>query len=228
MKLEVNSNHKKVNLRNILSNITPRRLKSGIAALFISGSLVLGVKNEAYADDLNPSIEYSETINDIQVIIPDGENKREIYNSLNKPYLEEITISDLKKINTLSINTDEDISFLKYCTNLESLSLKCSTYEGIKNFDNIPSSNKLKTIALACSGAPISKNHANFLINSPNISYLYINNSTIIEDGVLGDMQNLNSIELFSDYGSEGFDTNLKDLVNIKTLKNLIINTYSN
>ena len=81
MKLEVNSNHKKVNLRSILSNISPRRLKSGIAALFISGSLVLGVKNEAYAEDLNPSIEYSETINngiEYAYVFTDNEVKQQV------------------------------------------------------------------------------------------------------------------------------------------------------
>ena len=143
MKLEVNSNHKKVNLRNILSNITPRRLKSGIAALFISGSLVLGVKNEAYADDLNPSIEYSETINDIQVIIPDGYNRKSVCDRLGKSSNDIITTSDLESITSLNIDTEDDVSFLKYCTNLEHLSLKCNTYEGIKDMANIPSFDKL-------------------------------------------------------------------------------------
>ena len=84
MKLEVNSNHKKVNLRNILSNITPRRLKSGIAALFISGSLVLGVKNEAYADDLNPTIEYRESLEREKGYLQKPDSQVDLYQNNSK------------------------------------------------------------------------------------------------------------------------------------------------
>ncbi|MGM9877731.1 MAG: transglutaminase-like domain-containing protein, partial [Bacilli bacterium] len=183
------------------------------------------VKNEAYADDLNPSIEYSETVNDIQVIIPEGYNRKSVCDKLGKSSTDIITTSDLENLTTLYVSTDDDVSFLKYCTNLEYLSLKCNTYEGIENLANIPSFDKLKSVSFSCSGGPISKEQVSFLINSPNISYICLNNSTNFKDGVLSSIKGLDTIELTAGLDNS-YNTNLDDLVNIKSLKNLIINSY--
>lgn len=227
MKLEVNKNHKKANLKNILLRITPRRIKAGVTALFLSATLVSGIKTEAYADDLNGGVEYSEVVNDVQVVVEDGYNKRNIYDALKKPSEEKLTVSDLQSIKYLSLQANDDLSFLKYCTNLESIAIKCSTYDGIQNLSNIPSLNSLNDVSLNCYGERISKENASFLINSPNIRTLHLGSNTNFEDGVLSSMDRLDTIELFEvDYG-ETCDMRFDDFKNIKSLKNIKLRSYA-
>ena len=130
MRLEINVNHIKANVRNYKSNSLQKFVASGLLAL----SLFSGSMN-VIADDIDPKIEVNQNIKQqLDVYLEEKDN----YNA-----------SDLNNLLFFSLMIEEDsnLSWLKYCNNLEELMISygekvnsmntTSTIEGLENLKKL-------------------------------------------------------------------------------------------
>ena len=173
MELEVNKNHKKIDLSKI-----KKPLKRVSAGVLVSLCLFSGITTgKAYTDKFieeQPSITFEQQ-EDIIVNVPKS-CRLNISLLVGKKENEEITASDLEKIKYLNIPVDDafDPSFLSYCTNLKDLTLVSLTENMIEIISEMPKIESLESLTLynMFLNIDLTKDNTTFLDNNPNIKYL--------------------------------------------------------
>ena len=237
MKLEVNTNHKKAKPLSLLQPI--KKITIGVLGTTIIISTYSGeVPVKAYSLDEESSISQEEIYNQEEVNIPES-LRSEISYKVGKIPGDTITKSDLKNITILSLSGEipEDMQFLQYCDNLESLyvivrdetNLDFLTYaKSIKKLEltfqtlnnekieTIPAIPQLESISFYSLWYNMELNIENlkFLNQMPNvkkISFSYIRLSPDCEEY----LSKMEEIQLGT---SETYDIDFKKLIGLKKL----------
>lgn len=215
MELEVNKNHKKIDLSKI-----KKPLKRVSAGVLVSLCLFSGITTgKAYADnfiDEQPSITFEQQ-EELIVNVPKS-CRLNISLLVGKKENEEITASDLEKIKYLNISVDDafDPSFLSYCTNLKDLTLVSLTDNMIDIISEMPKIESLESLTLynMFLNIDLTKDNTAFLDNNPNIKYLEIDGITM-HPGVEETFKNIKTLRLGP---QENIDIDFSKLTNLELL----------
>ena len=229
MELEVNKSHKKIDLSHI-----KKPLVRFTAGTLVSLCIFSGMANTNAKVDIeippapveitevvdNEDIAYEETILenvDYKVAVPE-KYRFNILFQVNKTEADEIYASDLQQIEYLNISVDkeEDFSFLKHCTNLKQLQITCLNENSIDYISNIPTIKSLESLSLYNIFLDLELNEKNivFLENNPSIKYLEI-------DGILlvpGIEEELNKLDTLRLSNSLNVDIDFSKLTELKHL----------
>lgn len=214
MELEVNKSHKKIDLKN-LKRSSRNILIGGIVGL----SIFSGVnQTPVYASSASINSDESsnvdipdEYISAIQTCLPYGMS------------IDNITKSDLEKLDFLYLMLDEDspsLDFLKYCKNLKSLSInlrcdgnKCSALSTINSLENL---SEVGIYSLD-KNYTLYSNDLEFIDTSSNLEKLSISNCDLAP----GVEENINKVKVF-DYSMDNYarsvDIDFSKLTNLEKL----------
>lgn len=214
MELEVNKSHKKIDLKN-LKRSSRNILIGGIVGL----SVFSGVnQTPVYASSASVSSDASsnidipdEYISAIQTCLPNGMS------------IDNISKSDLEKLNFLYLMLDEDspsLDFLKYCKNLKSLSInlrcegnKCGALSTINSLENL---SEVGIYSLD-KNYTLYSSDLEFINTSSNLEKLSISNCDLAP----GVEENINKVKVF-DYNMDNYarsvDIDFSKLTNLDEL----------
>lgn len=212
MELEVNKSHKKIDLkkssRNILiGGIVGLSIFSGVNQTPVYASST-SISNDASSTDIDIPDEY---ISAIQTCLPNGMS------------IDNITKSDLERLDFLYLMLDEDSSsldFLKYCKNLKSLSInlrgdgnKCGALSTINSLENL---SEVGIYSLD-KNYTLCPSDLEFINTSSTLEKLSISNCDLTP----GVEDNINKVKVF-DYGlddySRSVDIDFSKLTNLDEL----------
>lgn len=191
-----------INKKKILY-LTQKAILTGTLSI----TLFSGTPINAYSKDINSKYinyyEYEED-DDKKVINVPEKYKEVIKKAINKINSDDITVGDLKILNPtyyFSIKVDDDnddLSWLNYCKNLNTLTISfnnCNSTKMLKNIKELPN---LKWLLLFNNGKILDftdDEDFNFIKESKHIELLDISGFNI-EPGVLENMTNLKRISL--------------------------------
>ena len=229
MDLEVNKSHKKIDLSHIKKPLVRFTAGTLVSLCIFSGMANTNAKVDV---EIPPSpveitevvdsndIAYEETILenvDYKVAVPE-KYRFNILFQVNKTEVDEIYASDLQQIEYLNISVDkeEDFSFLKHCTNLKQLQITCLDENSIDYISNIPTIKSLESLSLYNIFLDLELNDKNivFLENNPSIKYLEL-------DGILlvpGIEEELNKLDTLRLSNSLNVDIDFSKLTELKHL----------
>lgn len=214
MELEVNKNHKKIDLRKL-----KRSARSVLIGGIVGLSIFSGVnQTPVYASSTSVSSDVStdvdipdEYLSALQTCLPNGMS------------IDKITKSDLEKLDFLYLMLDENspsLDFLKYCKNMKSLSINlrcdgnmCNALSTINSLENL-------------SEVGIYSLDKNYTLNSSDLDF--VNSSSNLEkisisncDLAPGVEENINKAKIFDyrmdDY-SRSVDIDFSKLTNLNQL----------
>ena len=229
MELEVNKSHKKIDLSHIKKPLVRFTAGTLVSLCIFSGMANTNAKVDVEIPPApveitevvdNEDIAYEETILenvDYKVAVPE-KYRFNILFQVNKTEADEIYASDLQQIEYLNISVDkeEDFSFLKHCTNLKQLQITCLNENSIDYISNIPTIKSLESLSLYNIFLDLELNDKNivFLENNPSIKYLEL-------DGILlvpGIEEELNKLDTLRLSNSLNVDIDFSKLTELKHL----------
>ena len=141
MQLEINPNHIKVkfHIKKPLMKIAVGFLGTTLAISMFSGF----ASTVAYALE-NETTRIEQQLNDEYIVDIPQSAKKNICNRFGKTINDNITIKDLKSLDSMYINNiEDDMDFFKYCTNLETVIITAKNISSLEFLKNIPN---LKTL----------------------------------------------------------------------------------
>ena len=251
MKLEINKNHKKANLKNLKfkNRLTATFLSTVAAITIFSGCSKQNIFNQN--DNINPTeiVEVTEDYNifeynkDEDTIIKSKMQKISHNNQVDIPDMfknvllnfksnEEniITIEDLEKITELNLSTvtaqsPEDLIWLNYCTNLQSLQLLIFDDSVLEYISTFPNLENLALYNCGSTDATIDYDNYKFLF-SPNLNCLVIDDFNVQKD-LIESLPNIKTLDISSNTDMVLINYNLdyQRLTNLDTL--IISNPYT-
>ena len=229
MELEVNKSHKKIDLSHIKKPLVRFTAGTLVSLCIFSGMANTNAKVDVEIPPApveitevvdNEDMVYEETILenvDYKVAVPE-KYRFNILFQVNKTEVDEIYASDLQQIEYLNISVDkeEDFSFLKHCTNLKQLQITCLSENSIDYISNIPTIKSLESLSLYNIFLDLELNDKNivFLENNPSIKYLEL-------DGILlvpGIEEELNKLDTLRLSNSLNVDIDFSKLTELKHL----------
>ena len=244
MQLEVNPDHKSMEKTSLE---TKRRIKAAIAGATIFVALYSGIiVPPAYAADDIPQTAQEQTIEEVN--IPEFLVST-ISSKVGKQPGQPITKEDLQKIEYIYVGYLEegDMSFLQYCTNLETLLINVRDQKddlsflkwapNLKSLDltfmtedldvleTIPVMDTVESIQLASTWSIIelTEDQQAMLDQFPNLKRLCLMNSLIAP----GWEESLNQVEELELCFGETYDIDFKKLTNVKKLKISSVKPYT-
>ena len=210
MELEVNKSHKKIDLSHIKKPLVRFTAGTLVSLCIFSGMANTNAKVDV---EIPPApveitevvdsndIVYEETILenvDYKVAVPE-KYRFNILFQVNKTEVDEIYASDLQQIEYLNISVDkeEDFSFLKHCTNLKQLQITCLDENSIDYISNIPTIKSLESLSLYNIFLDLELNDKNivFLENNPSIKYLELDGILLVP-GIEEELNKLDTLRL--------------------------------
>lgn len=221
MNLEINKNHKKIDLSKLKdrNKISSSLMSAVLAVSLFSGcskqvdnlNNELPTTNEATIEEVidTPTIktfsynknEDTETLNKIEAILKDDivEFPEVLKPSINlskdasvtKEYLESLTELN---ISTVSINSKEDLLWLNYCTNLNTLKLLVFDDDIIEYVSTLPNLERLALYNCGKNSATIDSNNCKILF-SPKLNYLVLSDFNS-EPGLIESLKNLKILDI--------------------------------
>lgn len=212
MNLEVNQNHKKIDLSKL-----KRPLKRFAAGSQVALSLYSGVLPQTvYATE--PTSISIENIDENTVIEIPENIRYDVASKVGKKETDPITVKDLQSITNLFFSVyepTEDLSFLNYCTNLKSLMIICHC-DGLEYFNSIDSLPSLDTLMISNMWNEViaTKDNLEFLKKCPNLREL----NMMGVDVYPGCEEALNVVEELSVAFGQNCDLDFNKLTGIKTL----------
>lgn len=230
MELEVNDSHKKIDLSYVRKPLV--RFSAGILAslCIFSGMTKKNATNEI---EIPPTpVEITTEIDDIEEttvnetigIIEDQEVKIpkeyefRILFQLEKTEEDKIYASDLEKIEylNLTIEGNNDFSFLNYCTNLKELQITCLNNNAINFISKLPTIPSLESLSIynIFLDLELNQNNIAFLENNPSIKYLELD-GILLEPGIEEQLNKLETLRLGTNLN---VDLDFSKLTNLKTL----------
>ena len=248
MKLEINKNHKKINLSNLKykNKVTSTLLSSILALTLFSGcSYNNGMNNIAsnnevtYEESYDVETSYQdETISkeEIQKKIDSIRNNNIIYvpdiiksQLLGKNKDNDVTVSFLQYLTDVNLSlpyntTKDDLLWLNYCTNLNTLTLIISNDEVLDYILELPKLERLAINNIGQDTHTITNN--THVVFSPNLNYLILTDFNI-QKGLLESLTNLQNLDISSNEDPIllNYDIDYTKLTNLKML--IVDNLYT-
>lgn len=212
MNLEVNQNHKKIDLSKL-----KRPLKRFAAGSLVALYLYSGVLPQTVYATESTSISIENVDENTVIEIP--ENIRyDVASKVGKKETDPITVKDLQSITNIYFSVyepTEDLSFLNYCINLKSLMIICHC-DGLEYFNSIDSIPSLDTLMISNMWNEVNatKDNLEFLKKCPNLREL----NMMGVDVYPGCEETLNVVEELSVAFGQNCDLDFNKLAGIKTL----------
>ena len=254
MNLEINKNHKKINLSKIS---TRNKIFSSLMATSLSLVLFSGCaksndaeivfndnepkyedayQNNVYSSTIQEQIDYSvikqkiESINNNSVINVPNFLKKYIIPESDSPYTEEITKEQLESLTTLSVScfdvtNPDELLWLNYCINLESLNILIFNDDILNEVIDLPNLQNLSISNYGNTTVTLNKNNSGIL-TSGKLSYLKLTDINVEKD-LLEALDTLKTLDLsdMSDFIMINYDVDYSDLDSLRTI--IISNPYS-
>ncbi len=249
MKLEVNKNHKKINLSNL-------KTRNKIASVLLSSVLALtlfsgcthnknSMSNISSNNEITTKISYNEDSSYQDELISKDKIKRKIDSIRNNDIIyvpediknqilnnnknQDVTISLLENLTEITLvlsytTTKDDLLWLNYCTNLTTLSLIINSDEVLDYVLELP---KLERLALNNVGKSVhALTNNNYILFSPNLNYLILTDFNL-QNGLLESLNNLQILDISSNEDIVLSNYNI-DYTKLTYLKMLIVdNPYT-
>ena len=253
MNLEVNKKHKKANLSNLKNRnkIFSSIMATTLALTLYSGCTRTNDNTETQEPIIEePTIEMQMDINtrsfsdvdrlaldvllksiteDNIVNVPDNYKKYIVPNS-NEPTKEQITIDQLKNItslrlSTLNLESPDELLWLNYCENLESLEVLVFTDDVLSLVYELPNLKNISILNYGNSQKTIDVESC-LILKSPKLEYLKLRQINV-ENGLLEQLDQLKVLDI--EDNSDVFLINYDfDYTGIDSLERIIIsNPYS-
>ena len=239
MNLEINKNHKKVNLKRIS---TRNKIFSSVMAASLSLVLFSGcAKNNSNTNDNNYEnikieINYDEVNKKVEEInhngIVDVPNtlKKYIVEDSESPENEIITVDYLQSLKSLNISCfnmydENSLLWLNYCTNLESLNILIYDDTVLSGVLPLPNLNNLCISNYGNYNVTLDRNNASIL-TSNNLKYLRLSQLNV-EKGLLENLKQLETLDISSntDFILINYDIDFSALTSLNEL--IISNPYT-
>lgn len=198
MEVENDTDYKKTKLTSL--NFY-HKLKPFVLAISISTSLFTGKEIVRASDNIYSGYTMSNCENNEEnyIDIPDvyKENLNDMFNSKQKL----VTKKDLNRVKSfnLTISDESDITWLRYCSNLEKLYVivdgdaDSSVLNGLEVLNELKDFNELYLGTV--NNLALTKDKTTFLSRTPNIKKLTIDGFSV-EEGVLEELTNLEKLSL--------------------------------
>ena len=248
MKLEINKNHKKINLSNLKykNKVTSTLLSSILALTLFSGCSYnnsmnnIASNNEVtYEESYDVETSYQdETISkeEIQKKIDSIRNNNIIYvpdiiksQLLGKNKDNDVTVSFLQYLTDVNLSlpcntTKDDLLWLNYCTNLNTLTLIINNDEVLDYILELPKLERLAINNIGQNTHAITNN--THILFSPNLNYLILTDFNI-QKGLLESLTNLQNLDISSNEDPIllNYDIDYTKLTNLKML--IVDNLYT-
>lgn len=237
MKLEINTNHKKIDLKNIKNrNMVAAKIMSSIVAItFLSGFTNEASAKEIVTDNktqIEELIDENEIHSKMEELIDDGVIKvpQPLRSSIAKgkntiiteEYLESLTELN---ISTVSISDKEDLLWLNYCTNLETLKIMVFDDEILEYVTELPNLKRLAIFNCGKNSSTLDSTNSKLLF-SPSLEYLVINQFNV-QKGLLESLKQLKILDISNnnDIVLSNYDIDYSELTNLNTL--IVNNPYT-
>ena len=252
MKLEINKKHKKINLKDIKTrNQVSSTLMSTVLALTLFSGCskmpdlnqninnneatiseeIEETKPELFTynkkDDVELQEKISSILNDDIVYVPNN-LKSTIDSSFNKDSI--ITKSVLEKVRELNISTNgisksEDLLWLNYCTNMDTLIISVFDDSFLNCISTLPNLERLAIYNAGSNSKTLDNNNCKLLF-SPKLNYLVIR-SFNLQKGLIESLTNLDYLDISSSNNVVlvNYDLDYERLTHLKSL--IVGNPYS-
>ena len=229
MKLEINDKHKKIDFKSINKNALKAKVLSSLLAvtLFTGCTNQISKNNTDSINDttIEENIDLDNKIDSILdgniVSVPQSFYSLVKYDKntpVTKEYLE--SLKELS-ISTQTIKDKDELLWINYCTNLESLKILSFNDDLLESIYPLPN---LKQLALYNAGnntVTLDTKHSKILF-SPNLEYLAIQQYNV-EKGLIEKLENLKILDIAGNNDAILSNMNL-DYEKLTNLKAIIIN----
>ena len=235
MNLEINNKHKKIDFKNINKNA----LKAKVLSSLLAVTLFTGCTNQINKNniEINNGVSLEDTTNnELQNKIDnllDGNIvsvPQSFYSLVHYDRNTPVTLEYLESLKDINIQTDiisskEELLWLNYCTNLETLRIMSFNDDILEYVNPLPN---LKQLALYNAGkntVTLDSNNSKILF-SPNLDYLILQQYNI-EKGLIEKLNNLSVLDIAgnNDATLMNYDIDYTKLTNLKAI--IINNPYT-